>query len=398
MPSCIRFQRYADDSGLPSRIVHDVIQDSRGYIWVAGNNGLFKYDGKNFMPFLAALKDTVGLRDNKINVLFQSGDKKIWVGTTKGLHLMENDSISYIRMHPDPTEEQEHILDVFEDRKGNLWISTYGGLFLKEPDKKLIQFIPELENAVLEEGVIWSVTEDHSGKLWISTNDGPFTLQEENPRQFKPVLTRQHPSVDLDNTKMFRFTTYNDSILLVDSNRGLLKGRLLGKDLIEISRFEDAQGQYLDQVHVNNSIIDSNRAIWVGTAKNSYFKYQMLENGQLSSLEVSPVNGNLNITENIRSVYEDQQFNIWMANSNGLFKFSRSSADFFAFPPRYSDNCLPELNGIYAMVEDRWGYLWINTPFQLYRVKKSDVLDGICPHEYLVFENEHMHLSRNLTV
>ena len=40
--------RYADDNGLPSRIVHDVIQDKDGFIWVGGNNGLFKFDGKNF--------------------------------------------------------------------------------------------------------------------------------------------------------------------------------------------------------------------------------------------------------------------------------------------------------------------------------------------------------------
>ena len=390
--------RYADDSGLPSRIVHDLIQDRQGFIWVAGNNGLFKYDGKTFTPFLAALKDTIGLRDNKINVVRQTRDDKIWIGTSKGLHLLVRDSVSYIRMHKDPSGDQEHVLDIFEDSKGNLWISTYGGLFLKEKDRDLIQFIPEIENAVLSEEVIWNVMEDNSGKIWISTDNGPYTLVRDPSRRFKPVITRQHSSVDLNNTRMFRFTPYNDSLMLVDSDRGLLKAVRKGEDLIEISRFKDLTGKYLPAVHVNKSIVDKDGFIWTGSAKNSYFKYRMSEKGLLEPILVNPRNGHLNITESIRSIYEDQQQNIWMANSNGLFKFSPSNDHFFAFPPRHKDNCLPDLIGIYAMVEDRWGYLWINTPLRLFRVKKTDVLNGNCPDDYLVFENEHMNLSRNLTI
>ena len=390
--------RYADDSGLPSRIVHDLIQDKQGFIWVAGNNGLFKFDGRKFTPYLAALKDTIGLRDNKINVVHQTRDNRIWIGTTKGLHLLDNETISYIKIHKDPKEDQEHVLDIFEDSEDNLWISTYGGLFLKEKDRDLIQFISELEDAILPEEVIWSVTEDRFGKIWISTNNGPYTLDLSEPGKFRPIITRQHSSVDLENTKMFRFTPYNDSLMLVDSNQGLLRAVRRGEDLVEISRLKDLKGNYLPQYHINKSIVGKDGSIWAGTAKNSYFKYKLATNGRLEPLMVSSRNGELDITENIRSIYEDQQNNIWMANSNGLFKFSPSSEDFFAFPPHHKDNCLPELTGIYAMAEDRWGYLWINTPFKLYRISKIDVLQGNCPDEYLVFENEHMHLSRNLTI
>ncbi len=78
--------RYADNNGLPSRIVRDVLQDKNGFIWVAGNNGLYKFDGQSFKPFLASLKDTLGLRDNKITTLFEGLDGQLWIGTPKVLH------------------------------------------------------------------------------------------------------------------------------------------------------------------------------------------------------------------------------------------------------------------------------------------------------------------------
>ena len=43
--------RYADDNGLPSRIVRDVDQGADGYLWVAGNNGLYKFDGQQFHAY-----------------------------------------------------------------------------------------------------------------------------------------------------------------------------------------------------------------------------------------------------------------------------------------------------------------------------------------------------------
>lgn len=40
-----------DENGLPSNEVYEVIQDRQGYMWIASDAGLFKYDGFSFTPF-----------------------------------------------------------------------------------------------------------------------------------------------------------------------------------------------------------------------------------------------------------------------------------------------------------------------------------------------------------
>ena len=90
--------RYADDNGLPSRIIRGTFQDKEGFLWIAGHNGLFRFDTKEFKSYYAPLKDTTGLRGNKINSIIQSSDGKIWVGVEEGLHFIENDIVSYKKL------------------------------------------------------------------------------------------------------------------------------------------------------------------------------------------------------------------------------------------------------------------------------------------------------------
>ena len=94
--------RYADDNGLSSRIVRTSYQDSNGFLWVGGNNGLFKFDGQKFRTFYNALKDTSGLRDNTVTTIVETSDRKIWVGTKKGLHYIEGDSIMHFPLLSNP--------------------------------------------------------------------------------------------------------------------------------------------------------------------------------------------------------------------------------------------------------------------------------------------------------
>ena len=42
---------YQAKHGLPSNAAKDVFQDSRGYIWIVGQEGLIRFDGARFVRF-----------------------------------------------------------------------------------------------------------------------------------------------------------------------------------------------------------------------------------------------------------------------------------------------------------------------------------------------------------
>ena len=386
--------RYADDSGLPSRIVRDVIQDKEGFIWVAGNNGLYRFDGEEFKPYLSSLKDTIGLRDNKINTIVESKGGRLWIGTPKGLHFLENNEIRHVPIIDNPSDNQEYIINIFEDSNENLWITTYGGLFLMQPNNEVIHFLNEDERALeLSSGTVWAVTEDRTGKLWVATNDGFFRIGSTGEYEIDKVELVAAPGLKPKNIGYYKISQYDDTTFIIDSSHGLLKASLI-ENTLHIAPFLNAKGEKVEQFSVERSIIDKKGSIWVATWKNDLKKFKIID-GRLVEEKILTVNGLKEMTMTSHSVYEDSQNNVWVANTNGLYKFSIEDRLISTFPPY---GCSFELKGIYGILEDKGQNLWVTTPTTLYRFKKSDLLKNNCPTQYMSFSDENMQLARYLFI
>ncbi len=67
-----------------------VFQDSRGFLWIATDNGVVKYDGHEFVTY----NSTHGLTDNTVFGFFEDHKGRIWFRTYNGaLSYYENDTI-----------------------------------------------------------------------------------------------------------------------------------------------------------------------------------------------------------------------------------------------------------------------------------------------------------------
>lgn len=66
---------YTTKDGLPSSSIYKCVLDSHGFLWVATDNGIAKFDGKNFKTY-----GTVqGLPDNEVTDIFIDSNQRIWV-------------------------------------------------------------------------------------------------------------------------------------------------------------------------------------------------------------------------------------------------------------------------------------------------------------------------------
>ncbi len=70
-------QQFTIDDGLPSNECHDIVQDSKGYIWIATDRGLVRYDGYSFRNY--GVVD--GLADISCLNLFLDNNDNIWINT-----------------------------------------------------------------------------------------------------------------------------------------------------------------------------------------------------------------------------------------------------------------------------------------------------------------------------
>src|SRR5215831_3805317 len=69
---------YGTADGLPSERIHDISQDSRGFLWFATADGLSRFDGYEFITYGAGQ----GLPDPSVNAFLESRDGGLWVATS----------------------------------------------------------------------------------------------------------------------------------------------------------------------------------------------------------------------------------------------------------------------------------------------------------------------------
>lgn len=83
------YENFTIDDGLPSSECYDVIQDEKGYIWVATDKGIAKYNGQEFKVF----DQDNGLKSSVVFRLFEKNGR-IWFFTyNKWLQYIDGDSV-----------------------------------------------------------------------------------------------------------------------------------------------------------------------------------------------------------------------------------------------------------------------------------------------------------------
>jgi ligand-binding sensor domain-containing protein len=74
------FIHYTIDQGLSQASVNDLIIDKSGYLWIATQDGLNRFDGSSFLVFRHNNQEDGGICGNFINSLLLD-DNKLWIGT-----------------------------------------------------------------------------------------------------------------------------------------------------------------------------------------------------------------------------------------------------------------------------------------------------------------------------
>ncbi len=68
-------RHYTVQDGLPSNVVYDVYQDSKGFVWLGTDQGVSRFDGNEFHNF--SVED--GLPDNEVFRVREDGDQRCWL-------------------------------------------------------------------------------------------------------------------------------------------------------------------------------------------------------------------------------------------------------------------------------------------------------------------------------
>ena len=111
--------------GLPLNSISEIVQTRDGYLWLASERGLARFDGARFTVFDS--QNIPGLTSEVILGLYEDRESRLWIGTAAELLLYQNGRFTrFGAEHGLPADCGVNA--IFQDSKGVLWLSTFRGL------------------------------------------------------------------------------------------------------------------------------------------------------------------------------------------------------------------------------------------------------------------------------
>src|SRR5690606_22432398 len=174
------FKKYALTEGLYTRAINDLSKDQFGFIWLATEDGLIRFDGINFNVYKRpATNGYYGSRNNHISSLYNDPDGVLWVGTDGGglgYYEHRSDSIYSFQPRYGRYPISSAITSIVGGRDGNIWVTAYGGLYIIDPQTMSIRDNGAYRRMAdqFDGKISFSIFHDSKNRLWIGTDKGLF--------------------------------------------------------------------------------------------------------------------------------------------------------------------------------------------------------------------------------
>lgn len=202
----LNLQKFSVKEGLIQSTVKQIQEDKFGNLWLATNNGLSKFNGKDFENF----STTNGLPSNDINSLLFLNDR-LYIGTRKGLCFYNGYSIETYPLFNKISGSIKKLLT----KNDELHVLTTKGYYLLNINEKDVKIdsvaIPNISSQNPTDAEF-----DEDGNLWVSTSKkGLFFIETSISTKIpKFVLIQNSVSSSTIKKKLVRIANFNSTNLL----------------------------------------------------------------------------------------------------------------------------------------------------------------------------------------
>jgi ligand-binding sensor domain-containing protein len=283
---------FGTKDGLPSNNCYFTLEDSKGYIWVATDAGVSRFDGKNFKNF--SVDD--GLPDNQVLQMKEDKTGRIWF-------LALNGKLSYFydgRIYNEGNSNllkllkfNDIIVSFFEDSKGRIWLGSNNNRLYVWDGKYLIKYVSKNQK---KQFIHAFIHEDLSGAIWVISQQATMMFRESRfyniPKKIEALSYKT-----IANLSGHRMIYLDKSGLTLQQNRHQVQHFKIAKAFLN-----ENQGY----------IYATEDELWLS---NNTGIYQLKKNGSVSQfLKDVPSN----------QVVKDRKGNMWFTTTDGIYMLPRA--------------------------------------------------------------------------
>ncbi|MFD2033888.1 two-component regulator propeller domain-containing protein [Belliella marina] len=400
------------EAGLAHNVVNSIEQDGLGYIWIATNEGISRYNGNQFLNYkqnvqnpehalvnnfiqqISLKKDGKlmmatdgglniynlekekfdlfqqkdGLLTNSISSVFECPDGKIILGAYKyGLQILDGKgNVDYTMTHDakDNNSLSSNLISTIGMQGDSIaWIGTYdAGLNrLNLKNKSNQRFLQSKPNSTPTQ--INALYTDRIGNLWVGTNSGirVFTIKGDT----LSIHEADHPDNGLSDSDVLSFEEDRSGNIWIGTRNGGLN-ILAMQDFLERKNtkinwyLSKSDGSSVFNRTVSALKMDKDGNMWIGTSTGVNF---VNPHGEPIKLLLRNPNSQQTLSHNrIGAVARGSKNRIWIGtDGGGLDEYDPINRKFRSFQHDPSKKESLSSNYIISLKEDSKERLWIGT-------------------------------------
>ena len=360
---------YDSGSGLPNTQINDLFQDSSGLLWVATNNGLYRFDGINFMEFHHEESNPNSIGSDLVMKVYEDSKGVIWIGTSTGLQVFDPEYNTFTDFQMGVRNVSRFIFGLTEvpmeqGRSGILASASQFGIYFIDADTHQTDSTRRRLFTQPEHSVnLNALFVDSKSRIWAGSELGGMYVFNANGDL---LLEDMWKGVDPSLPQRIIATSFTEDrntgdIIIGTSNYGILTYRESVGRILLAENAAARNCKVMSLLSPRSFPVADRRAILVGT-ENEGIKMYSPGSGALNPISFPNIPFRTGGWK-VHKLLEDNQGNLWVsAYQTGLMIIPQSMFGFRYFSFRPEDRPGDESYCLTSACHDtEGGYTWLGS-------------------------------------